>query len=94
MIVYSFVVDEIVEELKNRLRLVFGHHVSSSFDSYYSHITIVNLIKACMLVSDVPRAPLSCFIEVKFLYILLSISVRNYIINISTIEPYFDLFVQ
>lgn len=87
LVVDSFVVDEVVEQLETMSRLVLGHHVSRSLHCYHRQI-IIHLVKTTMLIFDIPWTPSSSFFPIKFVNIFFSIRVRDHIIKISTIKPY------
>ena len=59
-----------------------------SFYSYHVKFVLVELVESCMLISYIPAAPLSNWLSMKLFDILLCISERDDIIEVTTKKPY------
>ena len=62
--------------------------MTCSLHCYHRKVLIIDLIKSCMLVSNIPRRPVSNFLPIQLLHILLSITEGDHIVPISTEQPH------
>ena len=94
LIVDSFIVDEVIKKLEGWLGFVFGDHVTCSFYCDYVEFVLVELVEAGMLISHIPATPFSDGLSMNLCNILLSVSERHNIIEVSTKQPYSHLWVE
>lgn len=93
MVIDTFVIDEVVEELVHGLGCGLRYHMAGSFDSDHCEIIGVELVEAGMLVTHVPRIPFPYLRPTHLLHVELSISEGHNVVPVAAEKPDLDCSV-